>query len=64
MYSMIKPGGENIHNAYTHLCIMCNHYTDKYLYLSMQPKLRSSPPSTHPTKGEFPNSQWLAKGVL
>ncbi len=50
---MTKPGGENIHNAYTHLCIMCNHYIDKYLYLSMHFKLRSSPLSIHPAKGEI-----------
>lgn len=50
---MIKPGGENIHSVYTHLCIMCNHYEDKYLHLSMHPKLRSSPLSTLPAKGEI-----------
>ncbi len=53
IYNMIKPGGENIHSVYTHLCIMCNHYKDKYLHLSMHPKLRSSPLSTHPAKGEI-----------
>jgi hypothetical protein len=49
---MTKPGGENIHSVYTHLCTMCNHYEDKHLHPSTHPKLRSSPLSTPPAKGE------------
>ncbi len=50
---MIKSGRGDIHNAYTHLCIMCNHYINKYLYLSAHPKPGSSPLITHPAKGEI-----------